>query len=78
MNASEPLVVSRREAARLLAVSVRTLDKLVSEKTISPPVRLASGTIRFDLAKLRADIARLGGKQSEVSNPWNEVLAGGQ
>ena len=70
-----PLCIPRKEAARLLSVSVKTLNRLVDEGLISPPILFGPRAVRFELAKLKADIARLGGTQIEgEGNPWNEVL----
>lgn len=70
-----PLCITRKEAARLLSVSIKTLNRLVTEGLISPPILFGSRAVRFDFARLKSDIARLGGTQVEGdNNPWNEVL----
>ena len=53
--------IPRKEAARLLSVSVKTLNRLVEEGLIPPPTVIGPRAYRLDLATLEADIARLGG-----------------
>lgn len=48
----EPLLVSTRDAARMLGVSVRTVETLRARGDL-PAVRLPRGGLRHDVADLR-------------------------
>lgn len=49
-----PLLVSARQAAALLGVSLRTLRAMDSAGKIPAPVRLSPGCVRWRVVELRA------------------------
>jgi predicted DNA-binding transcriptional regulator AlpA len=51
--AIEPLLVSRRQLAALLAVSLASLDRLAAADRLPRPLRLA-GSVRWRLEEVRA------------------------
>lgn len=44
----EPIMITRRQTANLLNISLSTLDRLsASDPNFPPPIRLAAHTVRF-------------------------------
>jgi excisionase family DNA binding protein len=50
-TATSPLLVGKREAARLTGISARSIDRLISAGKFLPPTRLG-GRVLFDRASL--------------------------
>jgi predicted DNA-binding transcriptional regulator AlpA len=53
-TAVEPLLIDRRELARLLSVGVATLDRMRAAGRIPPPLTFSSGCVRWRLDEVRA------------------------
>ncbi len=49
-----PLLIDRRELARLLSVGVATLDRMRAAGRIPPPLTLSPGCVRWRLDEVRA------------------------
>ena len=60
---SDLVLISQREAARLLASSVATLRRWRRSGDGPPWVRLGERLVRYDMADLRRWVAALGKKQ---------------
>jgi len=60
---SDLVLISQREAARLLASSVATLRRWGRSGDGPPWVRLGERLVRYDMADLRRWVAALGKKQ---------------
>jgi excisionase family DNA binding protein len=54
--ASEALVVTREQVARLLAISKRTLDRMVTQGAFLPPIKVGK-SVRWRIDELKAWIA---------------------
>lgn len=55
-------LVTVRQAAALLAVSTRSVWRMVADGTLPQPIRLGSRVVRFRLADLQRTIEGGGGK----------------
>ena len=53
---SAPRMLTTREAAEIIGVSVRTLQRYVTEGRMRPTYRLPGGRMRWDLDDLRAQL----------------------
>jgi len=61
-----PLFVSKREMARHLNVSVRTIDYMMAEKKI-PYIKLRQRAVRFNLSKVMEHLDKIEVK-AKISN----------
>jgi predicted DNA-binding transcriptional regulator AlpA len=69
-----PSFLNRSELAFELSVSESTVDELVRRKVIPEPLRMTSGTVRWDWQEVRDALARL--KPSSNHAPVDPFLAG--
>ena len=68
-----PRGLGRAAAAEYLGISPSLLDRLVADRVLPEPVRLA-GRVIFDRRALDAALDRMAPAREDGSNPWDEVL----
>jgi len=67
-----PRLIPRDTAAAYLSVAPGTLDKMVADGRVSPPVRLSDGRVAFDVRALDKDVDRLPavGASTKADETW--------
>jgi hypothetical protein len=67
-----PRLILRDAAAAYLSVAPGTLDKMIAEGRVSPPVRLSDGRVAFDVRALDKDVDRLPavGASTKADETW--------
>lgn len=73
-----PRLLRREKAASYLDISPSTLEALVKDGALPPPVPWGRGAVRYDRAALDAALDRLQDRapqtQMETANPWDDLL----